>query len=169
MLSWKNSPRDVIRKMASSMLIKFNKYWSVIDEVMSVAIVLDPRYKLKLINYFFPKIYEDEAKTEVMRIRNLCGELFEDFKKKYVDNQGTSWKGQSTGSSLDIDDSTSNKPTWEMDFESMMCDDDVFETSELDDYLAEKLLPNEDGFDILMGGGATAPSFLCFKRLQETF
>lgn len=160
LLSWKNSSHDVIRTMASSMLIKFNKYWSVIHEVMSVAIVLDPRYKLKLINYFFPNIYGDEAKSEVMRIRNLCVELFEEYKKKYTGNFGTFWKGQYTSSALDVDDSTSEKPTWEMDFESIMCDNDVLETSELDEYLTEKLLPNEDGFDILMwwkGNGSKFP------------
>ncbi|XP_024965921.1 zinc finger BED domain-containing protein RICESLEEPER 2-like [Cynara cardunculus var. scolymus] len=54
----------VIRNMASSMLLKFDKYWRVIHDMMSVAIVLDPRYKLKLINYFFPKIYGVDSKDE---------------------------------------------------------------------------------------------------------
>ncbi|XP_024993945.1 zinc finger BED domain-containing protein RICESLEEPER 2-like [Cynara cardunculus var. scolymus] len=54
--SWEDDQNDVIRNMASSLLLKFDKYWGVIHDVMSVAIVLDPRYKLKLINYFFPKI-----------------------------------------------------------------------------------------------------------------
>ncbi|KAJ9557959.1 hypothetical protein OSB04_012573 [Centaurea solstitialis] len=161
LLSWKNSPHDVIRNMTSSMLFKFNKYWSVIHEVMSVAIVLDPRYKLKLINFFFQKIYGDEAKREVMRIRNLCVELFEHYKRR------TSWKGQSTASVVAIDDSTSNKPTWEMDFESMMCDDDLLETSELDDYLAEKLLPNEEGFDILMWWRCNGSKFPILQKIAR--
>ncbi|KAJ9557705.1 LOW QUALITY PROTEIN: hypothetical protein OSB04_012319 [Centaurea solstitialis] len=161
LLSWKNSLHDVIRNMTSSMLFKFNKYWSVIHEVMN------PRYKLKLINFFFPKIYGDEAKREVTRIRNLCVELFEHYKKKYVENQGTSWKGQSTASAVAIDDSTSNKPTWEMDFESMMCDDDVLETSELDDYLAEKLLPNEEGFDILMWWRCNGSKFPILQKIRR--
>ena len=78
----------VIRNMASSMMNKFDKYWEVIHDVMSVAIVLDPRYKLKLINYFFPKIYGVDAKDEVMKIGNLCNELFEEYKKKDDHNKG---------------------------------------------------------------------------------
>ncbi|KAJ9542242.1 hypothetical protein OSB04_028748 [Centaurea solstitialis] len=134
LLSWKSSPHEVIRNMTSSMLLKFNKYWSVIHEVMSVAIVLDPRYKLKLINYFFPKIYGDEAKSEVMRIRNLCVELFEDYKKKYVNNQGTSWKGQSSTSAFDV---------------------------------AEKLLPNEEGFDILMWWRCNGSKFPILQKIAK--
>ncbi|XP_024989317.1 zinc finger BED domain-containing protein RICESLEEPER 2-like [Cynara cardunculus var. scolymus] len=150
LLSWKNPDHDAIRQMASLMLIKFNKYWSVIHEVMSVAIVLDLRYKLKLINYFFPKIYGGEAKK---------------YKKKYADK--LSQKGQSTASSLDVDDFTTDRPTWEMDFESIMCDDDVMKTSELDDYLAEKLSPNEEGFDILMWRKCNGSKFPMLQRIAK--
>ena len=54
-----------------------------------------------------------EAKSGVVRIRNFCGDLFEDYEKKYVGNKGTCWKGKSTASALNLYDSTSNKPTWE--------------------------------------------------------
>ena len=32
----------------------------------------------------------------------------------------------------------------------MLFEDDAFEKNELDDYIAEKFLPNEEGFDILI-------------------
>nr|KAJ0221562.1 hypothetical protein LSAT_V11C200062030 [Lactuca sativa] len=35
---------DIIKSMTSTMLIKFKKYWNVIHNVTSVAIVLDPSY-----------------------------------------------------------------------------------------------------------------------------
>nr|KAJ0211667.1 hypothetical protein LSAT_V11C400211500 [Lactuca sativa] len=131
LLSWKVSQNNIIKSMASTMLIKFKKYWNVIHNVMSVAIVLDPRYKLKLINYFFPKLYREEARSEIMKIRNF-------------------WKRQCTTNISEGGSSTLSKSTWEMDFENMLSEDDGFEKTELDDYLVEKLLPNEEGFDILM-------------------
>lgn len=66
LLSWKVSHNDIIKSMTSTMLIKFKKYWNVIDNVTSVAIVLDPRYKLKLINFLFPKLYGEKTRIEIM-------------------------------------------------------------------------------------------------------
>ena len=43
--------------MAKSMLEKFGKYWDEIHGVMAVAVVLDPRYKMVLVDYFFPHIF----------------------------------------------------------------------------------------------------------------
>nr|KAJ0222750.1 hypothetical protein LSAT_V11C200077990 [Lactuca sativa] len=60
---------------------------NVIHNVMSVAIVLDPRYKLKLINYFFPKLYGEEARSEIMQVRNIITELFEEYKRNMMKNK----------------------------------------------------------------------------------
>ncbi|GJZ47739.1 zinc finger BED domain-containing protein RICESLEEPER 2-like protein [Tanacetum coccineum] len=57
---WASSSVEVIKKMASKMLEKFNKYWSVISGVMGMAAVLDPRYKMKFLELLLPKIYGQE-------------------------------------------------------------------------------------------------------------
>ena len=48
---WLGSNNDKIRIMAKKMLEKYDKYWSVVNELMAVATVLDPRYKIKLVEY----------------------------------------------------------------------------------------------------------------------
>nr|KYP39326.1 Retrovirus-related Pol polyprotein from transposon 17.6 [Cajanus cajan] len=48
---WKNCSIVAIQNMASKMVAKFDKYWFVIHEIMGFAIILDPRYKLKLLEY----------------------------------------------------------------------------------------------------------------------
>ena len=94
--SWQQDGQNVaIRNMASRMLQKFDKYWTIIHDVLSVAIVLDPRYKLKLINYFFPKIYGIDSKDKIMWIRNLCNDLFEEYKKTHEHNKGKEQSGSS--------------------------------------------------------------------------
>jgi hypothetical protein len=50
---------DYIRSMAGKMTQKFEKYWGECNLLMSIAAVLDPRYKMKLINFCFPLIYPD--------------------------------------------------------------------------------------------------------------
>lgn len=40
------------------MLQKFEKYWEVMHEVVGVATVLDPRYKMEVLEFYFHKILE---------------------------------------------------------------------------------------------------------------
>jgi hypothetical protein len=48
---------EYIRSMASKIAQKFDKYWGECNLLMSLAAALDPRYKMKLINFCFPFIY----------------------------------------------------------------------------------------------------------------
>jgi hypothetical protein len=42
---------------ATQMISKFEKYWFEFSEVLAIAIILDPRYKLHLVHYYYTKIY----------------------------------------------------------------------------------------------------------------
>jgi hypothetical protein len=48
---------DYMRSISTKMMIKFNKYWGDTNLMMSIVAVLDPRYKMKLINFCFPIMY----------------------------------------------------------------------------------------------------------------
>ncbi|XP_062089770.1 zinc finger BED domain-containing protein RICESLEEPER 2-like [Humulus lupulus] len=50
------SSYDEIRIMASNMMEKFEQYWTSIHGILAIATVMD-RLKMKLIEYYFPKIY----------------------------------------------------------------------------------------------------------------
>jgi hypothetical protein len=43
--------------MATQIISKFEKYWFEFSEVLAIAVILDTRYKLYLINYYYTKIY----------------------------------------------------------------------------------------------------------------
>ncbi|KAL4337945.1 hypothetical protein AHAS_Ahas12G0160900 [Arachis hypogaea] len=49
---WLLSPNEMIHRMATNMINKFEKYWDQINEVMAVGAILDPRYKMKLLKFF---------------------------------------------------------------------------------------------------------------------
>ena len=42
--------------MATQMISKFEKYLFEFSEALAIAIILDPRYKLHLVNYYYTKI-----------------------------------------------------------------------------------------------------------------
>ena len=48
---------EYMRSMATKMMVKFDKYWGDTDLMLSIAAVLDPKYKMKLINFCFPIMY----------------------------------------------------------------------------------------------------------------
>jgi hypothetical protein len=49
--------------MADAMLNKLDKYWEVRNNVMVIATILDPRFKMRYIRWCFGQIY-DSLKAE---------------------------------------------------------------------------------------------------------
>ncbi|XP_059428518.1 zinc finger BED domain-containing protein RICESLEEPER 2-like [Corylus avellana] len=71
---------EYMRSMASRMSDKFDKYWGDSNLFMSIAAVLDPRYKMKLINFCFPIIYPlTEACCHINNVLAVLKELFESY------------------------------------------------------------------------------------------
>ena len=79
--------------MAESMLAKVNSYWANVSVVMAVAAILDPRYKMKLLEFYYPNIYGDNSDSEIEKIKNLCYDLLDeywDIDESLVDNEENS-------------------------------------------------------------------------------
>ncbi|KAJ1418584.1 hAT-like transposase, RNase-H fold [Sesbania bispinosa] len=62
--------------MASCMIAKFDKYWGLINGVMAIGTVLDPRYKIHLLDYFFPLIYGEQSDHEIERVMKLFAKIW---------------------------------------------------------------------------------------------
>jgi hypothetical protein len=87
--TWCNSPSPVVAKVAGQMLSKFEGYWDLTRPVMAFASILDPRYKMKSLEYFFRLIYADEqftAKTMIDVIQNTFHNLYNDYKHQSSDS-----------------------------------------------------------------------------------
>ena len=51
---------------------------------MAIASVLDPRCKMRGIEFFFPQIYPtQEARENIMRVRDTLYDLYGDYVKEY--------------------------------------------------------------------------------------
>ena len=55
---WFLGSNEAISTMASSMIAKFDKYSSKCSIVMAIAVILAPRYKMKLFEFYFPIMYD---------------------------------------------------------------------------------------------------------------
>jgi hypothetical protein len=54
---WLSSTDLVVKSMAAKMVAKFDKYWSGIHGIVGVAAVLDPRYKMTVLEFYFDKVF----------------------------------------------------------------------------------------------------------------
>ena len=48
---------EYMKDMATSMMEKFQKYWSDFNLTLAIAVVFDPRYKLHFIEWSYKKVY----------------------------------------------------------------------------------------------------------------
>lgn len=132
--------------MVLSMLSKFDSYWNVIHGIMGVAAILDPQFKMKLVEFLFGKIYGDQAFYEISKVKNFCYELLDEYSSKSIGSN----VGESTSSG-----GMSNYEPVKCDF---LSDYDLLVNRqrrigdgkvELDHYLEDDVLPRSNNFDIL--------------------
>ncbi|XP_031262366.1 zinc finger BED domain-containing protein RICESLEEPER 2-like [Pistacia vera] len=118
------SKDDFVRVMVRRMKEKFDKYWGECNVLMSVAAVLDPWLKMRVIEWAFPKMYsETKARANMMTVRDALYELY----GKYVQaNQGVTIARAST-SEGDGHGAIGEGPEARDDFSSFL---DVVETVE---------------------------------------
>lgn len=85
LIELENSPEEFLRLMAGPMNIKFSKYWDECSSCLAIVVVLDPRYKMDIIEYYYDKLYgKDLSYSRVQKIRTaffifiliMEGELF---------------------------------------------------------------------------------------------
>uniref|UniRef100_A0A1U8ASB8 Zinc finger BED domain-containing protein DAYSLEEPER-like n=1 Tax=Nelumbo nucifera TaxID=4432 RepID=A0A1U8ASB8_NELNU len=74
-----NFMTDMVRNMKE----KFDKYWDEYSMILSCAAVLDPRCKIRLVEYCFDKLYGNEAEEHVNAIIKTLHDLFDEYKENF--------------------------------------------------------------------------------------
>nr|AAP53984.1 hAT family dimerisation domain containing protein [Oryza sativa Japonica Group] len=129
---------------------KYEKYWKDVHGILAIASVLDPRYKLHMLNAMFIQIYGEEvALRKVNAVKEDLNKLVLQYQNHVEEGVGTS-DGVSASSSVappggfDLVDDI---------FDQYMSGQTVASSSqirtELDLYLEEKPLPRTQDFDII--------------------
>ncbi|XP_058185159.1 zinc finger BED domain-containing protein RICESLEEPER 2-like isoform X2 [Rhododendron vialii] len=74
-----DNEKEYMKAMALKMKIKFDKYWGECNLLMALGAVLDPRYKMTLIDCCFPEIYTElEAARNSSIVLQSLHELYKD-------------------------------------------------------------------------------------------
>ncbi|KAL0322505.1 UNVERIFIED_CONTAM: Zinc finger BED domain-containing protein RICESLEEPER 3 [Sesamum angustifolium] len=66
--------------MVAKMKSKFDKYWGDSNLLMSIAAVLDPMYKLRALEFYFPRLYSSEnVERQIVVVRKTLYELYSEY------------------------------------------------------------------------------------------
>ncbi|KAG5102132.1 hypothetical protein AAZX31_17G108000 [Glycine max] len=142
-----------ISNLTKPMQQKIDKYWKDCSLVLAIAVVMDPRFKMKLVEFSFTKIYGEDAHEYVKIVDDGIHELFHEYvalplplTPAYAEegNAGSHPRaGESPGGTLMPDNGLTDFDVYIMETSSHQM------KSELDQYLEESLLPRVPDFDVL--------------------
>ncbi|XP_070047045.1 zinc finger BED domain-containing protein RICESLEEPER 2-like [Nicotiana tomentosiformis] len=142
--AWVKSLNPLLSSMATSILLKFKKYWDDVHILMGVATIFDLRYKIKLVEFYLVQIYGEEASLDkIQEVRNHCFDLFQEYQSRKLTSHESSQASNEVVGIVDGD--------WFYSFDQFVASSraNVDTRSELDVYLEESLLPSTPSFDSL--------------------
>ncbi|XP_010313781.1 zinc finger BED domain-containing protein DAYSLEEPER-like [Solanum lycopersicum] len=134
-----------ISGLTKTMQEEFDKYWKSCCLILAIAVVMDPRFKMKLVEFSFTKIYGEEAATFVKFVEEGIHELFLEYvalplplTPAYAEEvDDGALKQENGGGGL-------------TDFDAYIMETTSQQSrSELDQYLDESLLPRVHEFDVV--------------------
>ncbi|CAN1338518.1 Putative AC transposase [Linum perenne] len=154
--TWLSDSNQVIARMAASTWSKFSKYWEVIHQILVVAVVLGPHYKLAIVEYYAEMFDDDGSGLSVESTRQILCDLVFEYQRRL--NEKTIF------SSLDGESTTVAPTSTDLDFELFVTRRKKAKTTdivtELDNYLNEEIIPRTSpAFDILMWWKVYGPKY----------
>jgi len=73
------SADECIKDMANEMTKKFKKYWDCYSMVLSVAVILDPRYKLEYVKFCYEELDLEKSDENVAKVKKVMEDLYEEY------------------------------------------------------------------------------------------
>ncbi|KAL3532299.1 hypothetical protein ACH5RR_005820 [Cinchona calisaya] len=133
-----------ISSLTKSMQENFDKYWKSCCFILAIAVVVDPRFKMKLVEFSFTKIYGEDAATFVRIVDEGIHELFQEYVALPLPLTPAYIEEVNNGNVKAED------PQGLTDFDMYMMETTSQQSkSELDQYLEESLLPRVHEFDVV--------------------
>ncbi|KAL0427123.1 UNVERIFIED_CONTAM: Zinc finger BED domain-containing protein DAYSLEEPER [Sesamum latifolium] len=142
-----------VSSLTKFMQEKFDKYWKSCCFILAIAVVMDPRFKMKLVEFSFSKIYGEEAASYVKVVDDGIHELFLEYVALPLPLT-PAYAEEANGASIKPEDpqgmGISGNGLGLTDFDVYIMETtSQLAKSELDQYLEESLLPRVHEFDVI--------------------
>ncbi|BAF18359.1 zinc finger BED domain-containing protein RICESLEEPER 3 isoform X1 [Oryza sativa Japonica Group] len=134
----------IFRSTAKIMHERFDKYWKDCNLVLAIAVVMDPRFKMKLVEFSYSKIHSVEAAKYVKVVDDAIHELYSEYATQGEANRDAHVTDNSAAVTPPNGDEL-------LDFDIYLSEIATSQPSisELEQYLEEALMPRIQDFEIL--------------------
>lgn len=78
-MEWQKSREAFVVDMAKSMKEKFDKYWKMSNVALAVACFLDPRYKMKVVEFYYSEMSNDYGFDDMYEFKKTLNGLYESY------------------------------------------------------------------------------------------
>lgn len=163
-----------MRNMAEVMAHKFDKYWGSCNLLMAIAGVLDPRWKMLLVQFTFPKIYPaNEVEENITKVQRALFDLFDSYASNYYSSLSEQFENSVADSNIDVPSSSKKQKAGEEDLEDFVRNCSVIQPakSDLEIYLEEGCVvvdrEKTDTFDVLSWWKLNSVKFRVLSKLAR--
>lgn len=129
----------------------FDKYWNDTSLILAIAVVMDPRFKMKLIEFSFIRIYGNNADMWIRTVRDAVHDLFLEYVVQNMPAPTFIHEGNDIVAKTELPEEGSQFLNCDdlADFDLYLAEINEQVKSELDQYLEDPLLPRTQEFDVL--------------------
>jgi len=134
--------------------------------VLVIALVLDPKFKMDLVNYYYEQIYGYEAGHYIEMIRNAFVDMYLDYGGSFSPPMSLISGGDNDdGGSSSIEDKLSDFDRWYKNTRSSNIT--AYQKSKLDTYLDEPVFLRNENFNILEWWKANVPKLPTLAKMAR--
>ncbi|KAJ6756575.1 BED FINGER-RELATED [Salix purpurea] len=175
LIQWRRSQHTFVRSIVDTMLVRFDEFWNKFGLALGILTILNPCFKLDVVEYGYGQIYGRDANL-------FLPELHNDLKRVYHRYANDSSNPAASTSTLaDVNCCASFNPTYEYMFqgfrvwrkhkyESNSLDSQDSQKVELDQYYLEQPPENlSEEYNVLEWWHANAPRFPILGRMARDF
>ncbi|KAM3325636.1 hypothetical protein P3S67_000761 [Capsicum chacoense] len=155
--------------MAKKMKTNFDRYWgdfSDMNMLLFVAVVLDPRYKMKYVEFLLKKYYSSvEGCAKSDKVRETLTTLYAHYKSSISGTSCESVRDQT--SVISEIDAINSSNMWQSQWEKYLeKEHDFDDKSDLDNYLKDDVEKTKD-FNILTWWKASSKKYPIVSRIAR--
>ena len=167
--TWVGSLDPLLGRMTEKMKAKYDKYWGSIKNInmmIFIAVVLDPRYKLRFVEWSFEKLYEkDDADFLSGRVKETFNKLFDSYRT--CSGSGESQRGTQSSHEMETPDVAGLDSSFALEFEKDMHLSEGMNKNKVDLYLMEALEKTTHSFDILNWWKVNSTEYLTLGQIAR--
>ncbi|CAN6442326.1 unnamed protein product [Victoria cruziana] len=173
---WSKSINSFVGSMAAKMKENFDKYWKFSNMLLAIAVILDPRFKMKLVEYYYQRIYGNSAAERIKEVYDSVTNLYHEYAGHSASNLSFQEYGSQVGSVQGNESNGNLLPDIPNDIRDNLRGFDEFlnattETqrtkSDLDLYLEEGVSPRNHEFNILSWWRINSPKYPVLSRMAR--